>query len=234
MKIEILYHDIANLYGEKGHIDFLKNVFKKADFIYTSLVDKPKFLTEEVKLVLLGPMSEKNQEKAIEKLMVYREKILNQLNSGQHFLCTGNALEIFGEKIVNEDETEIQALNIFPYYSKRQMMNRLNCIYLGMYEDIKVLGFKTQFTQCYPTGELQEFLGTKRGFGLNKQTSKEGIVYNNFIGTYLIGPLLILNPLFTDRWLSKFGVEYKINNFDVLKEAYEIRLKEFEDKNTTL
>ncbi len=233
MKIEILYKEIATLFGESGHIELFKSIFKDADFLYTDLLDKPRFLEETIDLVFLGPMSEKNQEAVIKELLPYKNEIKNKIEAGQHFLCTGNAMEVFGEKIIDDDK-EIETLHIFPYYAKRQMKKRLNCIYLGTHDDIEIIGFKSQFTQCYATGDIKHLANTTRGFGLNEEMTGEGIIYKNFIGTYLIGPLLISNPLLTKKWLTRFDGNYVITEFETLKEAYDIRLQEFKNPKTTL
>lgn len=235
MKIEILFPEISNLYGEKGHIEFFERLFENVEFVNTLLSDKPRFIEEKIDLVFLGPLSEKNQEKIISKLLIYRNEIKDKIEKGQHFFCTGNALEVFGEKILNEDGTEIKCLEIFPYYAKRQMMDRLNSLYLGKFEDIEVVGFKTQFTQCYVTEENFPYLfKTIRGLSMSKDDLSEGIHYKNFIGTYLIGPFLILNPLFVKKWASTFNEGFKIPFYDSLMEAFKIRLEEFKDSKTTL
>ena len=58
------------------------------------------------------------------------------------------------------------------------------------------------------------FIEVEKGIGINKESKIEGIKKNNFIGTYLIGPILILNPLFTKKILEMLGV----NNEVALKE----------------
>ena len=61
----------------------------------------------------------------------------------------------------------------------------------------------------------------------------EGIRKNNFMGTYVIGPLLVLNPPFT-KWLLK-GIgagDVKLAFEKEAMEAYEARVKEYSDPNT--
>lgn len=107
------------------------------------------------------------------------------------------------------------------------MMNRHNSYEIGKFEDIEVVGFKSQFTMMYGDNSNNYFLELKAGVGLNPDTKLEGIKENNFIGTYLIGPILILNPLFTEKLLKMMGVENTTValNEDVMN-AYEERLKE--------
>ena len=69
MKIEILYSEVANLFGDMANVRYLEKCLPKAKFIYTSLNDKPKFVSEKVDLVYMGPMSEHSQELVIEKFL---------------------------------------------------------------------------------------------------------------------------------------------------------------------
>ena len=107
------------------------------------------------------------------------------------------------------------------------MMNRHNSYEVGKYEDIEIVGFKSQFTMMYGDNSKNYFLELEAGVGINPETKYEGIKENNFIGTYLIGPILIMNPLFTEKLLKMMGVE---NPNIAIKEdtilAYEARLKE--------
>ena len=52
--------------------------------------------------------------------------------------------------------------------------------------------------------------------------------YKNFYGTYLIGPLLILNPDFTEYLLKQLAVNSKMAYYQDLKKAYLVRLQEFQ------
>ena len=106
-------------------------------------------------------------------------------------------------------------------------MHRHNSFLIGKYEDIEIVGFKSQFTMMYGDNKNNYFLEVEKGIGLNKESKLEGIKKNNFIGTYLIGPILIQNPLFTKKILEKIGVnEPKLAFEEDVISAYEARLKE--------
>ena len=66
---------------------------------------------------------------------------------------------------------------------------------------MKIVGFKSQFTHSYweDGTEASPLFMTERGPGLNPEIKEEGIRLNNFMATYVIGPLLILNPPFAQR-----------------------------------
>lgn len=225
--IEILFPEFCNLYGDISNMKYLKKCIPEANFIETSFNEEPTFIKNNVDLIYMGPMTEKMQEKVIEKLKPYKQRIEELIEKNVVFLITGNALEIFGKYIENEDGSKIEALGIFDIYAKRNMMKRHNSNFVGRYEDIEIVGFKSQFTQGYGNNEENYFANVEKGIGLNPESSLEGIQKNNFIATYIIGPILILNPEFTRKVLQKIGIEEpKIAFEEDVKKAYEQRLKE--------
>jgi len=227
LKIEILFPEFCNLYGDISNMQYLKKCLPKASFIETSFNDEPIFVKEKVDFIYLGPMTENMQEKVIKKLMPYKEKIEDLINNNIIFLITGNAIEIFGSYIENEDGSKIEALGLFDIYAKRDMLHRHNSIFIGKYENIDIVGFKSQFTFSYGQNKENYFATVEKGIGLNKESNLEGIEKNNFIATYLIGPILILNPDFTKELIKKMGIEEPNIAFeeDVFK-AYNQRLEE--------
>lgn len=228
LKIEILFPEFCNLYGDISNMKYLKKCLPKANYIETSFDMEPTFAKEKVDFIYLGAMTENMQEKVIKKLLPYRERIEELINENVFFLITSNAIEIFGEYIENEDKSKVEALNIFPFYAKRDMLHRHNSIFVGKWEDIDIVGFKSQFTFAYGDNSKNYFAKVEKGIGLNKDSDLEGIQKNNFIGTYLIGPILILNPKFTQTLIEKMGVKDKKIAFEEdLINAYEQRLEEF-------
>ena len=226
MKVEILFPEFCNLYGDMYNMKYLKMCIPEAEFIETALEEEPKFVKEDVNLIYLGPMTENTQEKVIKKLLPYKERIIELIEKNVVFLFTGNALEILGKYIENEDESKIEGLGIFDVYAKRDMMHRHNSYLIGKYEDIEIIGFKSQFTMMYGNNLETPFVEVEKGIGINKQSKIEGIKKNNFIGTYLIGPMLILNPLFTQKLLKMLGEEKEVALKEDTMAAYNERIKE--------
>ena len=230
MKIEMLFPEVSNLYGDTSNIKYLKKCIPDAEIIKTEINSEPAFATQDVNMVYMGPMPEDIQEMAIEKLKPYKARIEELIKNNVVFLVTGNALEVFGKYIENEDGSKIEGLSIFDIYAKRDMMNRHNSIYVGTYEDIEIVGYKSQFTMAYGDNEKNYFSRVEVGIGLNKESQLEGIKENNFIGTYIIGPILILNPLFTKKLLSMLGVENANIAFEQeTMETYNQRILEFKE-----
>ena len=228
LNIEILFPEFCNLYGDISNMKYLKKCLPKANFIETSFNDEMVFTKEDVNFIYLGPMTENMQEKVITKLKPYKDRIEELINNNVIFLVTGNAIEIFGKYIENEDGSKIEALGIFDIYAKRDMLHRHNSIFIGKWEDIDIVGFKSQFTFSYGDNKENYFAKVEKGIGLNKESDLEGVSKNNFIATYLIGPILILNPDFTKKLIEKMGIKDKNIAFEEdAKKAYIQRLEEF-------
>ena len=233
MKIEILYPEFCNLNGDMGNMKYLQKCLPEAEIIETSINEKPQFIEQnDISLVYMGTLSERSQEIAIQKLKPYTEKIKQKIEQNQLILFTGNSVEILGKYIENEDGSKIEALGIFDIYAKRNMMNRHNSFFLGKYNEIEIVGFKSQFTMLYGNNEENYFIKADMGIGINEQTKLEGIHQNNFFATYVIGPFLILNPYFTLKLLNLMGEkEPKLAFENEVIEAYNIRLKKFKTIN---
>ncbi len=230
MKIEVLFPEVANLNGDLSNIDYLKKCLNDdVEIIETSLNDKPAFATQkDINLMYMGSMSEKAQEIVIEKLKPYVDKLDELEFEKKVFLMTGNALEILGKFIENEDESKIRAVGLYHFYAQRDMMHRYSGYYLGKHNDIDIVGFKAQFSKLYGNNDECYFAKTKLGIGINDDTDCEGLQKGNFIGVDLLGPFLIMNPLFTKELLGLMGVkEPKLAFEEEVIAAYNERLDKF-------
>ncbi|MDR3278230.1 MAG: hypothetical protein LBT12_05595, partial [Oscillospiraceae bacterium] len=137
-----------------------------------------------------------------------------------------------GEYIEDGDGTRHEMLGIFNTRAKRKMMERYNSLYLGKLGETDIVGFKSQFSHSY--GENGDGLfTTARGAGLNPETQAEGLRRSNFMATYVLGPLLILNPPFTKHLLGLLGKPGAALPFEkAAMDSYTLRLKEFSDPKT--
>lgn len=228
VRIESLFPEYCNLFGDHGNLLYLKACLPQVEFIETPITDKPRFLSEPMDLIYMGPMSEPAQEKVIAHLMPYREEIGEKLKNGMRFFFTGNATEVLF-KIIKDGDREIPGLGLLDFTAVRDFAHRYNANFLGEFDFMPLLGCRTQFTMVYGDNSKMYFSKAKRGIGINRETDLEGIWYKNFIGTSLVGPLLPMNPGFTLWLLEWIGAEPTLAYPEAMEEAYEKRLKEFRD-----
>jgi len=229
MKIELLFPELSTVYGDAGNVLYLKKTCKDAEFIETHLQDKPYFVNEKVDMICLGSMTEKSQIFAINALKPYVNRIKELIEDGVVFLATGNSVELFGEYIA-EDDNKWDALGVFPFYSKRSAEYfRHNSMFLGDFEDIEVVGCRSQFSYIYNQCDYS-FMKVKGGIGNNPDDLNEGIHYKNFFATYVLGPILPLNPKLTKHILSLAGYRGELAFEKEAMDAYNLRLQKLKEE----
>jgi CobQ-like glutamine amidotransferase family enzyme len=236
LTIEMLFPEIANLHGDNANIAYLAQCRPDARVIRTSLTDSPTFVTEPVDLVYLGPLTEQGQLKAIERLRPHRDRIAALIEAGTSFLFTHNALEVLGTRIRNDDMGyDEPGVGVFEVESTLKMFGRYNGKVMGVAPGVgaehPILGYKSQFSMISAASSLPGFLTADRGIGRNTATAVEGLRVGNFIGTSLIGPLLIVNPHFTRGLLARLDPDSEpaLAHEQFALAAYDARLSDFRD-----
>ena len=234
MIIEMLYPEIANLHGDNANIDYLVQCRPDARVIRTSLTDTPVFVSQKVDLVYLGPLTEQGQLKAIERLRPHRERIEELIDAGTTFLFTHNALEVLGSRLRNvEMDYDVPGVGVFELESTARMFGRYSGKVMGWVPQVQhpIVGYKSQFTMVTAADSLPGFLTAERGIGRDRSTAVEGVRRNNFIGTSLIGPLLVINPHFTRALLAQLDpdTEPVLAHEQLAIAAYDARLADFKD-----
>ncbi len=228
MKIEVLYPEICCLFGDKANMRYFEMCLPEAEFIRTPVSEMPRFLTEDVDMVYFGSCSESNQERILSRLKGHEDRINALIEKGVVFLMTGNTFEIMGKYIQKPDGEKIEGLGLFDFHAERTIPKRYNSLFLGAFGEMEIVGYTSRFSHCYNIPEKDNFLKVTKGYGSTVDYKTEGIRRNNLFGTYLLGPFLIQNPLFTAFLMKKLGVENPELAFkdDILK-AYDVRLNEF-------
>lgn len=228
MKIEVLYPEICCLFGDKANMRYFEMCLPKAEFIKTPVSEMPRFLTEDVDMVYFGSCSESNQERILNRLKGHEARINELIEKGVIFLMTGNTFEIMGKYIEKPDGEKIEGLGIFDFYAKRTIPKRYNSLFLGKFGEMEIVGYTSRFSHCYDIAEKDNFLNVTKGYGSTVDAKTEGIRRNNLFGTYLLGPFLIQNPMFTAFLMKKLGCEEPELAFkDDIVKAYEVRLAQF-------
>lgn len=236
LTIEMLFPEIANLHGDNANIEYLAQCRPDARIVRTSLTDTPVFVNEPVDLVYLGPLTERGQVKAIERLRPHAARLSELIESGTNFLFTHNALEVLGTRLRNDDMGyDAEGLGILELEADIRMFGRYNGKVMGVLPELgaqhPVIGYKSQFSMVTAAPTVPGFLTVDRGIGRNTATAVEGVRVNNFIGTSLIGPLLVVNPYLASALLERMDpdTEPVLAHESLAVAAYEARLRDFGD-----
>lgn len=235
MKLEYLYPELGNLFGDGANMRYLRQCVPEADCVETRLADEPAFVKDDdVRFVYCGPMTEHGQRMALPALRPYAEALEARIEEGCCFLFTGNSLELVGKSICTAEDT-LEGLGLFELETRQDLNKRYNGLFLGKAEELEITAFNSRFSHTTPGPKVDGFASVIRGIGLVEGCAFEGVRRKNFLGTYLLGPLLVLNPLLTKKLLAILGAENpEPLYFREAMEAYEKRLREFRDKRTKL
>ena len=227
--IEILYPEFNNLFGDRGNCEYLCKKLKLAGYeievTETSLYEKPAFISKDVDFLLIGPCAESAQLLQLEQMKNYKEEYKARIESEKVTLATGNAFELFGQYIEDANGNKTECLGLFGHYAKQFSRLRYNDNAVGQFENMQIVGFKNLLSHSY--GQLQyPFLKMIKGSGMNPETDIEGIHKNNFFSTYHTGPILPLNPSFSDYLIKLADENYVGVSLEFEEKAYEKRIKE--------
>lgn len=240
MKIVIahLYYDLLNLYGESGNVKALIKYFEnqniEIELKELSLSDEFDF--SEYDLVYIGMGTENNQLYALEHLLKYKKDIKQYIQNNGFILATGNSLELFGKYILDFNKDKHKALGIFSYYSSL-ISERIICesILEDSSLDKPIIGFQNRGSKII--NNKNYWFSTIKNYKPENNTDlKEGIRFNNFYGTYLLGPILARNPhllkILSDKIIISKNKDFEIKeiDFDLEVKAYEIDRKRYEEK----
>lgn len=225
IKVLHLYYDLLNLYGEQGNILALKRAFKnqnvEIEVDYLSVQDKIDF--KKYDLVYLGSGSAENLLIALEDIKRHKKELKKYIESKKVLLATGNSYLLFGQKINNLD-----ALGIFDYYAASSEKMAQESL-MELYQEKDVIGFQNR--EFIVNNKRNHLFKVKEGLCDNLKSEYEGYHEYNFYGTFVIGPLLIRNPHFTNilvkEIMEKNNLIYHEYEDKILVDAYNQYIKNF-------
>ena len=233
IKIAHLYYDLMNLYGENGNVRYLKKKLEQQGFsveVYFLTVDE-NIDFSKYDFYYIGTGSDDNKQIVLKDIIKYKNDIKEAIKSGKYFLVTGNALDLFGEGIISLDNELSVALEAFRYQVKEEDFRIVGEQYYSTsFTDKKIIGFQNRNSVMINVKE-EKLFDVIKGTGYKPNDVTEGIHLNNFFGTYLLGPILVRNPYFTDCIIKglcdSLGCEYKEDKNDMAYKAYDEYLKNF-------
>lgn len=246
IKIAHLYYDLMNLYGENGNIRFLKSVLNDQDIEVkvSKLTIGDNIDFNQYDFLYIGCGSDENLLIVLEDIKKYKDKIKKCIDDNKFFLATGNAIELFGTVIFDEDKDNpgalipYEGLGIFDYHAPLEKTRIVGEQYFET--DLikeKIVGFQNRSHSIEGCNDNLFKVISGTGYS-STNSSYEGIHKNNFFGTYLFGPLLVRNPYFTDylvKELCKINkIKYKNPDYNQMcYKAYQEYLNNFYNEKST-
>lgn len=210
-----LYYDILNLYGESGNIKAIKSYLEKQDIKvnikFITLNDKIDLTN--IDLLYVGCGTSNNQLMILKHINKYKKEIKEFINNNKFVIATGNSIELFGKTIDNN-----KALGIFNYNSIKTDFRIVDeALFKCNLIKSNVIGFQNQGSVIKDIdNNLFEVI---KGTGSYPKSKYEGYTYNNFYGTYLIGPILVRNPELLTYLMNKLikenGKNWKIKKINL-------------------
>ena len=198
IKILHLYHDLMNLYGDWANVAFLEQELAARGF--EVVVDK-KSVGDDVDFegcdfLYIGSGTERSQLACMRDLVQYKDALIERIDADIPVLATGNSHELFGLAVTDAGETRHEMLGLLDFETTR-LHTRVtgDCVCKASFLDDMLIGFINRSGGCQK-GDIERPFFIEPREGANYAAHSEGISYNNLIGTYLIGPVLVRNPSF--------------------------------------
>jgi len=210
MKIKFahLYYDIMNLYGSNGNGQVIKRYLEdqNIDFSlkYYTINDKIPF--DEIDFIYIGCGTENGLKMVMNDLYKYKDQIQDYIDANKFIFLNGNSLELLCNKF-----DDIDALGIINNEVKYEKRQKQEVVLKSAFIDDEIIGFVNNY------GVLEK---------TDKVFLNYGYRHKNVFATYILGPLLVRNPIFTEKLISEFiysiDSKFTIKKFDneLDKDAY--------------
>lgn len=208
LKICWMYHDIMDLYGDKGNILTLQKrcVDRNINFdLHTCGIGQEDDLSQ-YDLVFLGGGADKEQISLIPDLLSRKDNIQKAIHEHTFFLLICGGYQLFGQYYIAADGQKIQGLGFNSYYTDtgKQGSRCIGNIIIDADLDgiqTRIVGFENHGGQ---TLDVEHPLGkVLYGCGNAFEAGYEGYYDGKMLGTYLHGPLLPKNPEVADFVIYK-------------------------------
>ncbi len=210
MKLKILwmYHDLMDLYGDKGNAEVLRVRSEKRGIeciLDTCSIGDKKDI-REYDLFFMGGGADREQGLIIEDLLSRKDNIIDAMNEKTAFLLICGGYQLFGQYYKDQDGHIVNGLGIFDYYTEASDRDHrcigniaLEATVDG--ETFRAVGFENHGGQ---TKNVASPLGkVLHGHGNTYNSGYEGFLNDLVIATYMHGPLLPKNPRIADSLIRR-------------------------------
>lgn len=208
LKCVWMYHDIMDLYGDRGNIMVLKKRCEDRGIEFdlkTVGIGEPADLSE-ADLIFIGGGADKEQISLIPDLLSRRANLAKAIAEGSFVLLICGGYQLFGQYYIAADGSRIDGLKFYNYRTEtgKQGSRCIGNIIIEADldgEKIKLVGFENHGGQTL--GVEQPLGKVLHGYGNAFDAGYEGFYDGHVLGTYLHGPLLPKNSQLADFVIAK-------------------------------
>lgn len=227
LKILWMYHDLMDLYGDKGNIETLRYRASKRGInvvVDTCTLQEERNI-EDYDIFFLGGGADKEQTLIYKDLLARKESILKAKESGTAFLLICGGYQLFGQYYLDQDGKKIDGLSIYDYYTESSDRDH-RCIGNIIVEakigdkQVTVVGFENHGGQTKAVSN--PFGKVIVGHGNTYKGGYEGYMDAKTIATYMHGPLLPKNPAIADEVILRgLNRRYVVEQLEPLQDTLE-------------
>ncbi len=227
LKILWMYHDLMDLYGDKGNIETLRYRASKRgiNVVVDTCTLQEKRNIEDYDIFFLGGGADKEQTLIYKDLLARKESILKAKESGTAFLLICGGYQLFGQYYLDQDGQKIDGLGIYDYYTESSDRDHRcigNIVVEANIHDKKftVVGFENHGGQTKAVSN--PFGKVLVGHGNTYKGEYEGYMDAQTIATYMHGPLLPKNPAIADEVILRgLNRRYAVDQLEKLQDTLE-------------
>ena len=208
LKILWMYHDLMDLYGDKGNTQVLKIRSQKRgiDAIVDTCTIGEKRDIRDYDLFFMGGGADNEQGLIYQDLLSRRDNIAEAMDSGTAFLLICGGYQLFGRYYRDQDGNTIDGLNFFDYYTESTDRDHRCIGNIALEttldgETFKAVGFENHGGQT--KNVTSAFGKVLSGHGNMYKSGFEGYMDAQVIATYMHGPLLPKNPKIADKIIAR-------------------------------
>lgn len=236
-----LYPDCMSLYGEYANLAVLRRHLAAMGVsvtVETALFeDTPPF--DRADFIYMGAGTERTQKAALAALLPHKEALRAAVDRGAVVLFTGNAMELLGASITEEESGKVWPCLGFGEFTTVETGYRApeDVVARTSRWDSFVVGFMNKCSEIYGV-TTPLFEQVERGPGnAGDGPREEGYVDGNVFATHLTGPVLVKNPDFVDFLIRRifelkgWALPEALPVLPYEREAYAVTLKELADQD---
>lgn len=236
VKILWMYHDVMDLYGDRGNIRVLKKrcADRQIDCIVDTCGIGESKTISDYDLFFVGGGADREQSILYRDLVKRKGDIEAAIAEGTFVLLICGGYQFFGKYYLDNQGQRIDGLGLFDYYTQSDARVGRCIGNIAIKADldgeiVKVVGFENHGGQTM--GVMTPFGKVLKGHGNIYQGEAEGFYNGEVLATYMHGPLLPKNPEVADFIIKKalhkrYGtVELKPLDDELELQAKQVMLK---------